>query len=295
MRLFEAGGELRSALRNALAAKDLGNGRRLLGALKPEDAEPILEKAGAYELLMEHYVAKGDFANVARLYERARQFDQAALAWERAGKLASARKAYERAKDLPSAARVRDREVASLLEKGDRLGAAILLVGAGEKAKAVEILSPLPGPKAFRFFQRVGLNDEAQALAKKELEKAEAEGKPQAKARWLELTERHAEAAQTWEAAGRKDKAWPLYEKLGDLPKAAAFAEESGQRENAIRLYEKAGNKEQADKLRALPPPPPPEKKPPPEADEEGEAPAAPPAAAEATPPPAPSEGQQET
>ncbi|MGZ6071956.1 MAG: DEAD/DEAH box helicase, partial [Myxococcaceae bacterium] len=85
---------------------------------------------------MELHVKSGRFDEVAKLYERARQFDQAGLAWERAGKLSAARKAYERARDMGSVDRVRTLEVDRLVERGDRLGAALLLVQARKRDQA---------------------------------------------------------------------------------------------------------------------------------------------------------------
>ena len=252
-RLFEAGGDLKSALRNALAAGDNDIARRLVGTLPPDQLAPTLEKSGAYELLMEHYVGKGDFENVARLYERARQFDQAALAYERAGKLTLARKSYERSRDMASANRIRGLEVKGLVERGDRLGAATLLVAVGQRREAVEVLSPLPPPKAFHFMQRLKLDDEAKELAQRELARAESEQKPAGRARWLELLGDTAAAAEAWEGAGRKDKALPLHEKLGNLARAAQLAEELQQRDKAIALYTQLGDTSGLERANALP------------------------------------------
>jgi tetratricopeptide (TPR) repeat protein len=252
-RLFETGGDLKSALRNALAGGNNDMARKLVGTLPPDQLAPTLEKAGAYELLMEHYVGKGDFENVARLYERARQFDQAALAYERANKLTLARKSYERARDMASANRIRGLEVKSLVERGDRLGAATLLVAAGQRREAVEVLSPLPPPKAFHFMQRLKLDDEAKELAQKELARAEQEQKPAGRARWLELLGDNAAAAEAWEGAGRKDKALPLHEKLGNHARAAQLAEELQQRDKAIALYTQLGDNAGLERARALP------------------------------------------
>jgi len=66
-RLFEAGGDLKSALRTSLAGKDNDTARRLMATVPAEQLPQVLEKEGAYELLMEHYIGKGDFENVARL------------------------------------------------------------------------------------------------------------------------------------------------------------------------------------------------------------------------------------
>ncbi|MGZ3446067.1 MAG: tetratricopeptide repeat protein [Myxococcaceae bacterium] len=258
-RLFEAGGDLRSALRSALGAKDLDSGRRLAAQLLPAEAQTTLEKAEAWELLMELQVKSGRFDEVAKLYERARQFDQAGLAWERAGKLSAARKAYERARDMGSVDRVRTLEVDRLVERGDRLGAALLLVQARKRDQAAKVLETLPPPKAFRFLEQLGLNAEAKTLGERELQRATEESKSMARARWLELLERPTDAAEAWEAAGRKDKAFPLLEKGGQFGRGARIAEEIGNRNEAIRLFRRAGEDAEADRLEALPPAPPPE------------------------------------
>jgi tetratricopeptide (TPR) repeat protein len=253
-RLFEAGGDLRSGLRAALATREMETARRLAEQLPPSEAQVVLEKAEAWELLMELHVRGGRFEEVAKLYERARQFDQAGLAWERAGKLSPARKAYERARDPASAERVRTLEVDRLVERGDRLGAALLLVQARRREDAAKLLEPLPPPKAFRFMHQLELHAEAKALGERELKRAVEEGKSMAQARWLELLERPADAAQAWEAAARKDKAFPLLEKAGQFGQAARLAEEFGNRNEAIRLFRRAGEDAEADRLEALPP-----------------------------------------
>ena len=245
--------------------------RRLATQLPPGEAQTILEKAEGWELLMELHVKSGRFDEVAKLYERARQFDQAGLAWERAGKLSAARKAYERARDMASVDRVRTLEVDRLVERGDRLGAALLLVQARRREQAAKMLEPLPPPKAFRFLQQLGLNAEANALGERELQRATEENKSMARARWFELLERPADAAGAWEAAGRKDKAFPLLEKAGQFGRGARLAEELGNRNEAIRLFRRAGEDAEADCLEALPPAPPPAPLPePPDPDAEG-------------------------
>jgi hypothetical protein len=257
-RLFEAGGDLRNALKNALAANQPDQTRLLLTKIPPAEVQKELEKAGAYELLMELHVKAGRFEDVAKLYERARQFDQAGLAWERTKKYGLARKAYEKARDVPSAERMRGLETQQLIERGDRLGAAQLMAQRGRRVEAAELLSSLPAPKAYRFLQKIQLDAEAKALAERELAKADSEGKPQAKARWLELTGEFAAAADVWEKADRRDKALPLYEKVGDLPKAGALAEALGLKAKAVAVYEKLGDTAALERARQLPDAPPP-------------------------------------
>jgi tetratricopeptide (TPR) repeat protein len=252
-KLYETGGDLKSALKNYLSAKDSLAARRLLGQLKPEQFLPIIEKTGAYELLMEHYVDAGELDNVAKLYERARQFDQAALAWEKSGKLAAARKAYERAKDSANAERVRQLEVEKLVERGDRLGAAVLLQSAGKKNEAVQTLLALPAAKAYRFLQKMKFDDEALALARKEIEQAEAGNKPGASARWLEMLGDLPAAAEAWKRAERKDRALAVYEQAGDWQQAGQIAESLGERDKAVEMYQRAGDSASAERAAALP------------------------------------------
>jgi tetratricopeptide (TPR) repeat protein len=254
-RLYEASGDLRSALRSSVVAKDLLLARRLLKELKPEHFLPVIEKAGAYQVLMEHYVDLGDFENVAKLYERARQFDQAALAWEKSGKLGAARKAFERAKDPGNAERVRQLEVAKLIERGDRLGAALLQISAGKREEAAQTLMALPAAKAFRFLQKAKLDAEALALARTETARAEAEDKPATLARWLEMLGDFPGAAEAWQRAERRDRALAMYEQAGNWQRAAELAEALRQRVKAIELYYRAGDKASAERVAAQPEP----------------------------------------
>jgi tetratricopeptide (TPR) repeat protein len=170
---------------------------------------------------------------------------------------------------MGSVDRVRTLEVDRLVERGDRLGAALLLMQARKRAEAAKLLEPLPPPKAFRFLQQLGLNSEAKALGERELQRATEESKSMARARWLELLERPVDAAEAWEAAGRKDKAFPLLEKAGQFGRGARIAEEIGNRNEAIRLFRRAGEDADADRLEALPPAPPMEQLPEPP-DHEG-------------------------
>ncbi|MGA9521943.1 MAG: DEAD/DEAH box helicase, partial [Myxococcaceae bacterium] len=262
VRLFEAGGDARAALRAALAGKDPDAAKRITQAMPADQARQVLEKAGAWELLMERYVTEGDFDSVAKLYERARQFDQAALAWEKAGKLPAARRAFERVRDFKNALRIRNLEVDKLVERGDRLGAATLLIQAGRKEEAAATLLSLPAPKAFRFLERLKLDDAAKALAERELAKAEAENKPAAKARWLEMLDDNARAAEAWEQAGRLDRATVANEKSGNLSRAAQQAEVVGELDRAQDLYRRAGDTQNMERVAALPRPEKTDKKP---------------------------------
>ena len=253
VRLYEEAKDLKSALRAALTGKLTEEAKRLIPLVGPKEAQFQLEKAQAWELLMELHVGQGNFDAVAKLYERARQFDQAGLAWERANKLGPARKAYERAKDMASAERVRTKEVQALIAKGDRLGAAQVLLSAGQRSAAVETLTHLGGPKGFKFLQQLKLDTEALEYAKGELSKATAGGDHFGRAKWLELLGETAQAAEAWVQANRKEKALVLFEQLGDWPRAAALAEELKSLDKAQELFHRAGDKANAERVAALP------------------------------------------
>ncbi len=253
VRLYEAGGDVKSALRVAAAGKDETLVKRLMQGLPPAEVALALEKAGAWEWLMAFHVEQKQFDAVAKLYERARQFDQAAVAWERSGKYALARKAYERAKDSTGAARVRDLEVSKLLERGDRLGAATLQMGAGMQVAAVETVKAIGGVKAFRFLQKLKLDEQAVAFAKEEIAKAEAAKQPGERARWLELLGDVAVAAEAWLEAARADRALALFEQGGMWAKAAPLAEKLGQLDKAEELFHRADDKDNASRVKALP------------------------------------------
>lgn len=256
-RLFEVGGDLKSALRAAALGKLDERIAALTPKLKSEEVIEAFERAEAWEKLMELFVARQDFESIAKLYERAGQFDQAALAWERSQKYAQARKAYERAKDFGAANRVRELEVKKLIERGDRLGAATILMSVGRKPEALEALKQLPGPKAFHFMQKLKLQGEATAFAKEELAKAEQAGNLLQKARWLELLGEPKVAIEVYLGLGRKDKAAAVLAEQGELKAAAELLEAIGQLDKAQDLYAKAGDQASAERVKALPRPAP--------------------------------------
>ena len=162
---------------------------------------------------------------------------------------------------------MRTLEVDRLVERGDRLGAALLLVQARQREQAAKLLEPLPPPKAFRFLQQLGLNAEAKALGERELQRATEESKSMARARWLELLERPADAAEAWEAAGGRTRPSPCWRRPASSDAARGIAEEIGNRNEAIRLFRRAGEDAEADRLEALPPAPATEAPPPPPPD----------------------------
>jgi tetratricopeptide (TPR) repeat protein len=253
VRLYQGGADLKAALRCAALGKLDAELAVLSAKLKPEEVIEALERAEAWEKLMELHVARQDFESIAKLYERALQFDQAALAWERAQKYALARKAYERAKDFGAANRMRELEVSKLIERGDRLGAATLLMTVGKKAEALEALKQLPGPKAFSFMQKLKLGAEATAFGREELAKAEAASNGLQRARWLELLGDPKAAIEAYLSISRKDKAALVLAELGDWKQAAELMEAAGQLDKASEFFTKAGDTASAERVAALP------------------------------------------
>ncbi|MCL2011830.1 MAG: DEAD/DEAH box helicase [Cystobacterineae bacterium] len=255
VRLFELGGDLKSALRCAVLGEIEEASTRLMGRLASSEVKFILERLAAWGLLMAYCVKTKDYEAVARLYERARQMDQAALAWEKAGRLSFARKAYEQAGDLESATRIRVVEVQQLMDRGDRLGAATLWVATGNAQAAIDVLKELPGPKAYRFLMKLKLEEEAQKLATTQVEQAIAAGDHSAHARWLEAMDQLPQAIEAWLRADRRDKAMYLFEKTEQYEQAAQLAEALERLDKAEALFRQAGNEEQAARIAALPRP----------------------------------------
>src|SRR5262249_34018634 len=139
-------------------------------------------------------------------------------------------------------------------------------------------LKGLPGPKVFRFMQKLKMDAEALAFAKSEVEKAVAEKAHATHARWLEMLGDTAAAVEVWLLAERKDKALPLLEQLGNWAQAAGIAEAIGQLDKAQELFHRANDKENAERVSKLPRPvvPPPEALPAPGTGEEEKADASP-------------------
>jgi tetratricopeptide (TPR) repeat protein len=252
VRLFEAGNDFKAALRCAVLGEVEEASTRLMGRLSPSDVKSTLERLAAWGVLMSYCAKIKDYEAVARLYERARQMDQAALAWEKAGRLSSARKAYEQAGDLESASRTKAIEVQQLMDRGDRLGAATLLVTTGNTQAAIDTLKELPGPKAYRFLMKLRLEEEAQKLATTQIEQAIATKDHLAHAHWLEALNKLPEAVEAWLQADRRDKALYLCEKAERYEQAAELAEALGRLDKAEALFRRAGNEEQATRVAAL-------------------------------------------
>jgi hypothetical protein len=255
LRAYEAGGDLKAALRNAALGKLEAPAQALIAKLPKTEVVRTLEKLNAWELLMAFHVKNEAYESVAQLYERANQFDQAGLAYERAQKLSLARRAYERAKDFAAANRVRDAEVTRLVEKGDRLGAATLLMAVGRRAETLDLMKALPAPKAYGFLKKLKLEDDARALAEANLQEAIASNNELQRGRWLEVTGRMSEALELYLSTGRKDKASFVLESLGQPARAAQLAEEAGQLVRAEKLFRKANDTVNADRVAQLPRP----------------------------------------
>ncbi len=254
-RAYETGGDLKAALRNVALGKLNEPAKVLMAKLPKLEVIRTLEKINAWELLMGFYVQHEAYESVAQLYERANQFDQAGLAYEKAQKLTLARRAYERAKDFAAANRVRDVEVKRLVEKGDRLGAATLLMAVGRRAETVELMNALPPAKAYGFLKKLKLEDDAKSLAETHLQEAIASKNDLQRARWLEITGKMSEALDIYLSSGRKDKASFVLESLGQSDRAAQLAEEAGQLVRAEKLFRKANDTVNAERVSKLPRP----------------------------------------
>ena len=248
---YEASQDLPSALRCAARAKLDADCARLEPLVKPEEAIAAYESAQAWERLMALHVRRQDFGGMALLYEKSRQFFDAAQAWERAEKLTKARKAYERAQRLDEAQRVRALEIADLFKRGDRLGAAKLLMTLGNKDETIAALEALPPVKMLTFMRQLKLRDDALRIGRTRLAAARAQGDVFLEAQWLEALGEKKAAGEAYKASGHTERAAALLVSLAEFKEAAELYASVGQHGRAAQYFERAGFTTEAARERA--------------------------------------------
>ncbi len=250
--MFEAEGDLESALRCAARVDDATRCIALASRLSPPKVASAYRAAQSWQRLMDYHAALGDYEAVAQLYERARQYDQAGLAWERAQKFGSAKVAFERAGDLVSANRVRDRDVEDRLRRGDRVGAAAVLMSVGRKSEALKALEGLPPAQIIHAMQRLKLHEEATAYSRGELARAQAAGDLARQGQWLEVLGNRKEAIERYLEAGLRDRAARVHAKGGDYRSAAKLMAAANSYRRAAEYFQKAGDGSEAQRMREL-------------------------------------------
>ena len=256
--------DLKSWLHAAIKAGDSVEALKAAKALPPRTARELLLKANQGDLFMQMLVEKGDWGEVAQLYERAEQWADAAQAFEKAHRLSRAAEAYSKADDLISAARCLDREVKDRLAKNDAMGAGEVLRRAGQVERAVDVIGQKKPLLAFQWLQEAGLDEKALEFAK--MRAKELEAKPAEAAQWLERAGELPTAAIAFMDARAPAEAMRVWESLQDWERAGDAAAMAGQLDHAVDLFRRAGilhPEERAQELAPKPPEPP--TQPPPE------------------------------
>lgn len=249
-------GDAKGILRAALKAGNLDEARKAAKALPLKTAREILFKAKQGDLFLELLAAKGEWFEIAQLYEHSEQFADAALAFEKVGKLTRAAEAFSKAGDLVNAARCLDKEVKDRLAKKDVVGAGEVLKRAGQVDRAVEIVAPVNAGLAFKWLQKAGLDAKAMDFAKARAKEHQA--KPSEAASWLERAGELPLAAQAFLEGGRFADAARIWESLGDWEKAGESAAKAGLRDHAVELFRRGGISDAEERAAKLAPPPPP-------------------------------------
>lgn len=223
----------------------------LLGALAEGDvdsAAQLYEESGeglGAELMAELQTASSTTRdNLARMFERARDFPRAAIAHEHCRRWKEAAAMYERALDFANAGRCH-------LQAGDALAAARALEKAGQVGQALELYAKAGAQEAKAdCLARNGMAHEAAELyAKLGNKRGEAEALrlvPPDSQHWLASTRR---LAELMEGAGRLDLATRV---LLDAMRVSAIArDDQAACLQLLRLFGRQGIADQAERVRA--------------------------------------------
>lgn len=251
-RLYQLAGDVAKMVELMVSAGRADEIVELAKEMEPAKREEALLAAGKGDVLMDLLVQEERWEDVARLYERAEQWADAARAWERAGKTHKAIRAFDRGGVEAEAERLIEAEVA---EAGEGEAARIWArFGRFEKAAS---LTEEPLQK-YRWLRQAGKVEEAQAIAKEQLDAAVAEEKPLLEqAPWMARAGDTAGALRIWDEHREPIAAARVMEELEEWELAARCFETALEFAKAAEYFRRAGNTAEADRVQALVPPAP--------------------------------------
>jgi len=249
-RLYRLAGDITKMVETLVKAGREEEIVQIARELDPAKREEALLAAGKGDVLMEILVEEERWEDVARLYERAEQFSDAARAWERAGKTHKAIRAFDRAGETAEAERLVEAEIAQAGE-GE---AARIWARFGRYEKAASLTEdPL---QKFRWLRQAGKTEEAQAVARQQLEAAVAEGKPLLEqAPWMARAGDVAGALRIWDEHREPVAAAKVMEELAEWELAARCYETALDYARAAEFFRRAGNTAEAERVAQLIPP----------------------------------------
>ncbi|MBI5546880.1 MAG: hypothetical protein HY901_23605 [Deltaproteobacteria bacterium] len=245
-------GDAKGWLRAALKAGKADEARKAARAIPLKAAREVLFKARQGDLYLELLVEKGQWIEIAQVYERSEQWADAAQAYEKAGRLLRAGEAWSKAGDLIAAARCLDREVKDRLARSDVVGAGEVLRRAGQVERGVELVASTRPELAFQWLQKGGLDTKALEFARARAR--ELGSTPADAALWLERAGELPLAAQGYLEGGRPGEAMRVWESLGDWEKAGEAAARSGQLDRAVELFRRTGATDAEERARRFVP-----------------------------------------
>lgn len=249
---FREANDLRGWLRTALKAKDLDEARKAAKMLPLKAARELLFKAKFGDLFLELLAEKGDWNEIALLYERSEQWADAGQAFEKVGKLARAAEAWSKAGDLAAAARCLDSAVKDRLGHGDAVGAGEVLRRAGQVERAAQLVVEARPEMGFQWLQKAGLDAKALEFARARAQERSAT--PALAAVWLERAGEMPLAAQAFLDGNRPADAARLWESLGDWERAGEAAARAGQTDRAVDLLRRGGVGDPEERVQRLAP-----------------------------------------
>ena len=192
-------------------------------------ARAVLFQHGQEQLFMELAARRGEWHEVAKLYEQAGQLSDAARAFERSGDIRRALDCFKRSGCPEEAARLLRQEAARRMDNGDISGAGDLLRRQGMVAEAIALVRDTRPDLAFKWLEHAGKRDRAREFAAEMVGRLTAgEGEPRECAVWLERSGQKARAADLWLQLGETDNAIRNYEGAAEWSKALELALHKG-------------------------------------------------------------------
>ncbi|GEM_PF-1041697 len=214
----------------------------LAQAVPSKAARAVLFQFGQEQLFLELAARRGEWHEVARLYEQAGQHADAAFAFERSGDIRRALECFRRGGRPEEAARLLRQEAARRMERGNVTGAGDLLRRQGMADEAVALVRETHPELAFKWLEHAGKRDRAREFAAEMVGRLSAgDGDPKQCAVWLERSGQKARAAEMWLQLGEPDSAMRNYEAAGEWKQALAIAVQKGDARRIQSICDRGG------------------------------------------------------
>ncbi len=254
LKAYKEAGDQRGWLRAALLSKDREEILKAAGALPLKAVRDLLFKHGQGDLYLDILAGRGEWLEIASLYEKAEQFADAAQAFERGQRLTRAADTWRKAGNLVEMERCAGEEAKARQGRRDFIGAGEVLRKFGFVDRAVELVKEAYPQVAFKWLQEAGKDAEAVGFARAQAKKCAEAGKPGDEAPWLERAGELGLAAEASERAGAFGEALRIWEQMGEWEKGGDAAARAGEKARAVELLKRAGVAEAEARVERLAP-----------------------------------------